>query len=256
MVVSPYTPGIVIDPSITAQLAEVGVALLLFGVGLHFRLPDLLAVWRVAIPGALGQVAIGTGLGALVGCIELGLPLGSALAFGLALAIASTAIATRLLTDRGQMNGEAGRIALGWLVLQDLLVVFALVLLPALDGDGGSVPSALARAVMALAGFVLAMALIGRRALPWLLVRAARSGSRELFTLAVAVAALGVSWGAAELFSVSIALGAFFAGVVLGETEISHQAAARALPLEQVFSVVFFVSIGMQVRPEAVLEAP
>ena len=257
--VGPHTPGIYADPGLTAALAEVGVALLLFGVGLHFSFADLLATRRVALPGALGQIAAGTALGALAGAWALGLGAAPALVFGLALAIASTAVATRVLSDRGQIGGEAGRIALGWLVVQDLVVVFALVLLPAAAGSGeggGALTLDLARSLLALVGFLAAMVLAGRRLLPWALARAARTGSRELFTLAVAVAALGVAYGAAALFGVSVALGAFFAGVVLGESHLSHQAAARALPLEQVFAVLFFVSVGMLFDPGAVIEAP
>jgi len=256
--VGPHTPGIFADPDLTAALAEIGVALLLFGVGLHFSLADLLAARRVAVPGALGQIAAGTVLGALAGAGALGLDPAPALVVGLALAIASTAVATRTLTDRGRLSGEAGRIALGWLVVQDLVVVVALVLLPAVAGaeEGRSLVLDLARSLLALTGFIVAMAVVGRRLLPWALARAARTGSRELFTLAVVVAALGVAYGAAELFGVSVALGAFFAGVVLGESHLSHQAAARALPLEQVFAVLFFVSVGMLFDPLAVIEAP
>lgn len=257
--VGPHTPGIYADPAITASLAEVGVALLLFGVGLHFSLADLLAVRRIAIPGALGQVALGTALGAAGGALGLGLDPAQAAVFGLALAIASTAVATRALAERGRLGGEAGRIALGWLVVQDLVVVLALVLLPAAGVGAGAergLLTGLGTALLELLGFLAAMALVGRRLLPWALGRAARTGSRELFTLAVVVAALGVAYGSAALFGVSVALGAFFAGVVLGESHLSHQAAARALPLEQVFAVVFFVSVGMLFDPAAVAAAP
>ncbi|WP_338665885.1 cation:proton antiporter [Pararoseomonas sp. SCSIO 73927] len=255
--IGPNTPGITIDGEFTRTLAEVGVGLLLFGVGLHFRARDLLAVWRVAVPGATAQVAVGVLLGAALGIALPGLSFGHALVFGLALAIASTAVATRALEERGQLSAEAGKIALGWLVLQDLLVVLGLVLLPAASGEGdGSIGLNLLLAFAKLGAFAALMLVIGRRVLPWALGQVARSASRELFTLAVVVVALGVAYGASTLFGVSFALGAFFAGVVLGESDLGHQAAAETLPLQRIFAAIFFVSVGMLLNPLTVLDTP
>ncbi|WP_426956441.1 cation:proton antiporter [Muricoccus radiodurans] len=256
----PHSPGMAIDSAFTATLAEVGVGLLLFGVGLHFRARDLLAVWRVAVPGAVAQVALGTLLGAGLAMTLLGLGFGAALVFGLALAIASTAVATRALEERGRLSGEAGRLALGWLVVQDLIVVLGLVLLPAASGGPGGSSGGLGLAVLVavgkLAAFAVLMLVVGRRVLPWALARVARSGSRELFTLAVVAVALGVAFGAAVTFGVSFALGAFFAGVVLGESDLGHQAAAETLPLQRVFAAIFFVSVGMLLDPASVIRSP
>lgn len=258
IVVGPHTPGFVADPHITTALAEIGVALLLFAVGLHFRARDLGAVWRIALPGALLQVAFATLLGAAAGTLAFGLGRSGALVFGLAAAISSTAVATRALDERGRLGGEAGRIALGWLVVQDLVVVLALVLLPALADAREADHLGIALLVMfaQLGGFLAAMALGGRLLLPWLLGRVAATGSRELFTLAVIVAALGTAFGAAEIFGVSPALGAFFAGVLLGESPLGHQASADTVPLQRVFVALFFVSIGAVVEPRAMLALP
>lgn len=261
LLIGPYTAGFGAERAMVAAMAEVGVALLLFGIGLHFRASDLLAVWRVAVPGALAQIALATSLGAAVGGALLGLSGGAALAFGLALAISSTAVATRVLEERGRLGGEAGRIALGWLVMQDLVVVFALVLLPAIAGAGSAAGGEalawqLAEAAAALAAFVAVMVVFGRRGIPWLLVRVARTGSREVFTLAVLAVALGVAFLASALFGVSFALGAFFAGVVLGESDVGHQAAAETTPLQRIFAAIFFVSVGMLMDPAAIAAQP
>ncbi len=257
IVVGPHTPGFVADAAFTDALAELGVALLLFGVGLHFQPRDLFAVWRVALPGAVAQVAIGTTLGAALGMFGFGLAAGPAAVFGLALAIASTAVATRLLEERGQIRGPVGRIALGWLVVQYLIVVLALVLVPVAAGAGTTgLAAGIGRALAELLAFAALLFFVGRRALPWLLSRIARSGSRELFTLAVVVAAIGVAYGAATLFHVSFALGAFFAGVLLGESDLGHQAAAESIGLQRIFAAIFFVSVGMLLDPMALLAAP
>lgn len=258
IVVGPHTPGFVADPGVTSALAEIGVALLLFAVGLHFRARDLLAVWRVALPGALAQILFGSLLGGAVGMAFLDLPLTAAMVFGLALAISSTAVSTRALEDRGRLGGEAGRIALGWLVVQDLVVVLALVLVPALAtaGDDVSLTAALATTLLQLVAFLLAMVLGGRVLLPWLLTRVAATGSRELFTLAVIVAALGTAFGSSAIFGVSPALGAFFAGVLLGDSPVGHQASAETGPLQRVFVALFFVSVGVVVEPSAMLATP
>lgn len=254
--VGPHTPGFVADPAITAALAEIGVALLLFAVGLHFRARDLLTVWRVALPGAVAQIAAGTLIGAAAGALALGLGVGAALVFGLALAISSTAVSTRALEEKGRLSGEAGRIALGWLVVQDLVVVLALVLLPVLAGASENLGERLVRTALELAGFLVAMAVGGRVLLPRLLSLVAGTGSRELFTLAVIVIALGTAFGSSAIFGVSPALGAFFAGVLLGESPLGHQAAAETVPLQRVFVALFFVSVGALVDPAAMVAMP
>ncbi len=257
--VGPFTPGFVADQKIAAELAEVGVALLLFGVGLHFSISDLWAVRRIAVPGALLQIAFATALGAAVAHFIAGLPLQGAVIVGLALSIASTAIATRTLEDSGHLDDAPGRIALGWLVVQDIVVILALVLVPAL-GAGGStlaeLPTMLGRVVLQLLGFVAVVVLIGRHAIPFVLRHAARSGSRELYTLTVIVLALGIAYGSASLFGVSLALGAFFAGVVLADSDLSHSASAEVLPVQQVFTILFFVSVGMLFDPATLLKMP
>ncbi|NOG68833.1 cation:proton antiporter [Roseicella sp. DB1501] len=255
--IGPHTPGFVGDAALTATLAEVGVALLLFGVGLHFRLQDLRAVWHIALPGAAAQVAVAALLGGLLGRAGLGLGPGAALIFGLALGIASTVVATRMLAEAGQIGGPAGRIALGWLVVQDLLAVLALVMVPAAArAETEGLATALLGAVLELLGFAVCVLLIGRRGLPALLARLARAPSGELFTLGVIVAALGTAYAASELFHVSFALGAFFAGMLLGESDLGHQAAAEAMPLQRIFAALFFVSVGMLLEPAALLAAP
>lgn len=260
MLIGPYLPGAVAERGMVSAMAEIGVALLLFSIGLHFRAADLLAVWRVAVPGAVLQILAACGAGALVGQMMLGLPPGASIAFGLALAISSTVVATKSLEERGKLGGPAGQLALGWLVMQDLVVVFALVLLPALSGGAGAGAGALLRglgqAALSLAAFVLLMVLVGRRVLPWALTRVARGGSRELFTLAVLAAALGVAVVASSLFGVSFALGAFFAGVLLGESDVGHQAAAEATPLTRIFSAIFFVSVGLLLDLSQVASQP
>ena len=259
VVVGPFTPGFVADQRIAAELAEIGVALLLFGIGLHFSAADLLAVRRIVVPGALLQVAVTTGIGVLVARYVVGLPPAASLIIGLSLAIASTAVATRALEDRGRLDAQAGRIALGWLVVQDIVVILALVLVPVAargDASPSELLTAFGQTVLQVTGFVAAVVVIGRRALPWLLGKVAASGSRELFTLAVIVVALGIAYGSATLFGVSLALGAFFAGVVLGESDLSHSAAAEALPIQQVFTVLFFVSIGMLFDPATLIRMP
>jgi CPA2 family monovalent cation:H+ antiporter-2 len=260
VIVGPFTPGFVADQHLSAELAEIGVALLLFGVGLHFSITDLLAVWRIAVPGALLQITTSTAIGFAVGNLAMSWTPGASLVLGLSLAIASTVVATRTLDDRGQLLSEPGRVALGWLVMQDLVVILALVLLPAAteigDAGAGSLLDMLGRTLLQLTGFVAAVLLVGRWAIPWLLARTARTGSRELFTLAVMVTALGIAYGSAALFGVSLALGAFFAGVVLAESDLSHQAAAESLPIQQLFTVLFFVSVGMLFDPSVLVRAP
>ena len=263
--VGPFTPGFVADAGLASQLAEIGVILLMFGVGLHFSIADLLAVRRIAVPGAIAQIAAATGLGALV-ARGWGWSWGTGLVFGLSLSVASTVVLLRALEDRGALESADGRIAVGWLIVEDLVTVLALVLLPALAGlaggaasdaaAGGSLLAALGITLAKVVGFVGLMLVVGRRAVPWLLGRVARTGSRELFTLAVLAVALGIAVGAAALFGVSFALGAFFAGVVVSESDFSHEAATSALPLQDAFAVLFFVSVGMLFDPTILVRQP
>jgi monovalent cation:H+ antiporter-2, CPA2 family len=257
--VGPFTPGFVVEPRIVTELADIGVALLLFGVGLHFSLADLLSVWRIAVPGALIQLAVSTAIGFAAGrWLFLWTPAGSLL-LGVALAIASTAVATRTLEDRGELRTEAGQIALGWLVMQDLIVIIVLVLLPAATmaaDHAGTLLPLLGRTALELAGFVVVVVVAGQRVIPWMLTLTARAGSRDLFTLAVILVALGVAYGSAQLFGVSLALGAFFAGVVLAESDLSHQAAAASSSVQQLFTVLFFVSVGLSINPAVMLHVP
>ncbi|MDC7785711.1 cation:proton antiporter [Rhodoplanes sp. TEM] len=259
IVVGPFTPGFIADQAIANELAEIGVALLLFGVGLHFSFRDLLAVRTTAVPGALVQIAASTAIGWAVAAWVLGLDPVASVIVGLSLAIASTAVATRALDQRGQLTAPAGRMALGWLVVQDMVVILALVLIPALGSGAataGDFAVELGRAVLQLVGFVVIILVVGRRAIPALLGYVARLGSRELFTLAVVVIALGIAWGASLLFGISLALAAFFAGVVLGESDLNHHAAAEALPMQHVFAVLFFVSAGMLFDPATIVRMP
>ncbi|HEX5061522.1 MAG TPA: YbaL family putative K(+) efflux transporter [Kofleriaceae bacterium] len=264
IVLGPFTPGYVVDTGLAGQLAEVGVILLMFGVGLHFSLADLLSVKRIAVPGAIGQIALATVLGALVGRM-FGWSWGSGIVFGLCLSVASTVVLLRALEDRGALESTDGRIAVGWLIVEDLVTVVVLVLLPALaiplGGEHRGPADRSLFAVIALTlgkvvAFVAVMLVIGRRAVPWLLERVARLGSRELFTLAVLAVALGIAVGAAALFDVSVALGAFFAGMVVNGSRLSHEAAKNALPLQDSFSVLFFVAVGMLFDPAILIDHP
>ncbi|PWK70663.1 Kef-type potassium/proton antiporter (CPA2 family) [Aminobacter sp. AP02] len=270
MLVGPNTPGFVADQKLALELAEIGVILLMFGVGLHFSLKDLLSVRAIAVPGAIVQIAFATALGAALAWL-LGWSIGAGLVFGLALSVASTVVLLRALQERRMIETERGRIAVGWLIVEDLAMVLALVLLPALAGVlGGEQQAAQAPNILALrfdfgvwgvlgitlakvAAFVVLMMVVGRRVIPWLLHYVAHTGSRELFRLAVLAIALGVAFGAAKLFGVSLALGAFFAGMVMSESELSHQAAEETLPLRDAFSVLFFVSVGMLFDPTSLL---
>jgi CPA2 family monovalent cation:H+ antiporter-2 len=260
VIIGPFTPGFVADSRQIDELAEIGVALLLFGVGIHFSLRDLAAVWRIAVPGAILQVAVSSLIGFGLGQLLFGWRPEAAMVLGMTLAIASTAVATRGLQARGHLRTLAGNIALGWLVMQDLIVILALVLLPTIanfERDGAvAFVTLVARNLLEVAAFVAVILVVGRRLIPWLLGWTARDGSRELFRLAVIVTALGVAYASAELAGVSLALGAFFAGVVLAESDVNHQAAAESVPIQQVFTVLFFVSVGMLFDPTALLHAP
>lgn len=262
VVAGPFTPGFTADLPLAAELAEIGVILLMFGVGLHFSLKDLLSVARIAVPGALGQIVVATAMGAGLAHL-LGWPVPAGLVFGLALSVASTVVLVRALQDRRMLDTDRGRIAVGWLVVEDLAMVLALVLVPAaaVIASGDEVPASrmvllLLLTLAKVSVFMGLMLLVGRRLIPWLMHHVAHTGSRELFRLAVYAIALGVAFGAAKLFDVSFALGAFFAGVVMGESELSQQATEEAMPLRDAFAVLFFVSVGMLLNPVVFVEAP
>ncbi|TPJ61853.1 MULTISPECIES: cation:proton antiporter [unclassified Mesorhizobium] len=267
VLVGPNTPGFVADAGLANELAEIGVILLMFGVGLHFSLKDLLSVRAIAVPGAIVQIGFATALGAGLSWM-LGWSAGAGLVFGLALSVASTVVLLRALQERRLIETERGRIAVGWLIVEDLAMVLALVLLPALAGVLGGQEQADAHAsgllslpasygiwgvvgitLAKVAAFVIVMLVVGRRVIPWILHYVAHTGSRELFRLSVLAIALGVAFGAAKLFGVSLALGAFFAGMIMSESELSHRAAEESLPLRDAFSVLFFVSVGMLFDP-------
>src|SRR5215510_3680779 len=260
IIVGPFTPGYVADPTIAHELAEIGVILLMFGVGLHSSLDDLLSVRAIAIPGAVVQIAVATALGMGLAWL-LGWSLGAGIVFGLALSVASTVVLLRAMRERRLLETERGRIAVGWLIVEDIAMVLALVLLPALapmlKGDAATSVWALALPVAITLGkvtaFVAIMLVVGKRVIPWVLHYVAHTGSRELFRLAVLAISLGVAYGSAMLFDVSFALGAFFAGMVLSESELSQRAATETLPLRDAFAVLFFVSVGMLVDPMIVV---
>lgn len=256
IMVGPFTPGYVADQKLANELAEIGVILLMFGVGLHFSLKDLLSVRAIAIPGALAQIASATLLG--VGfAVLMGWGMGAGLVFGLALSVASTVVLLRALQERRLVQTERGHIAVGWLIVEDLVMVLTLVLLPTIAGLLGdtsatsfaSLVQSLALTLGKVGAFVAFMLIVGRRVIPWVLHYVAHTGSRELFRLAVLSIALGVAYAAAHLFGVSFALGAFFAGMILSESELSQRAASESLPLRDAFAVLFFVSVGMLFDP-------
>ena len=263
IVVGPFTPGFVADAHLAPQLAEIGVILLMFGVGTHFSIRDLFAVRRMALPGAFTQIIVATALGAGL-AILWGWSLGAGIIFGLSLSVASTVVLLRALQDREMINSNDGRIAIGWLVVEDLLMVLALVLLPALTGViSGTVPNNSGNLWLAVGTtfgkvvlFIGLMLVAGVRFFPWLLSHVEKTGSRELFTLAVVALALGVAFGSAKLFGVSFALGAFFAGVVVNESDLSHRAARELQPLQDAFTVLFFVAVGMLFDPSILVRQP
>jgi CPA2 family monovalent cation:H+ antiporter-2 len=267
IVIGPGTPGFVGDLSLAQQLAEVGVMLLMFGVGLHFSLRDLLAVRKIALPGAVVQITVATLLGGAL-ALAWGWSVGAALVFGLALSVASTVVLLRALEGRGLVETVNGRIAVGWLVVEDLVMVLVLVLLPPVAGllggtppgdaqaAGGGVWSTLGVTMLKVAAFIALMLVVGKRVFPRILWLVARTGSRELFTLCMIAAAVGIAFGAAKLFDVSFALGAFFAGMMMRESEFSRRAADETLPLRDAFSVLFFISVGMLFDPKVLIEQP
>ncbi|HEY8247201.1 MAG TPA: YbaL family putative K(+) efflux transporter [Hyphomicrobium sp.] len=265
----PYTPGFVADQSLASELAEIGVILLMFGVGLHFSLKELWSVRTIAVPGAIVQIAVATMFGVGLGG-WLGWPLGAGITFGLALSVASTVVLLRALQERRIINTERGRIAVGWLIVEDLVMVLTLVLLPPLvpllngsvqdPASSGfeiaEVVTTVALTIAKVGAFVVVMLVVGRRVIPWILHYVAHSGSRELFRLAVLSIALGAAYGAAQLFGVSFALGAFFAGMILSESALSQQAASETLPLRDAFAVLFFISVGMLFDPAILVRDP
>jgi monovalent cation:H+ antiporter-2, CPA2 family len=266
IIIGPATPGFVADLELSSQLAEMGVMLLMFGVGLHFSLQDLLAVRHIAVPGAIVQIAVATLLGVAVTALWGWTPAGG-IVFGLALSVASTVVLLKALESRGLLESVNGRIAVGWLVVEDLVMVLVLVLLPALSlwlsgntkADMESERSLLATILFTLGQvsvFIALMLVVGRRLFPWLLWQIARTGSRELFTLCIIAAAVGIAYGSAELFGVSFALGAFFAGMVMRESPLSYRAAEESLPFRDAFSVLFFVSVGMLFDPYILIVEP
>ncbi|TCR91079.1 cation:proton antiporter [Rhizobium sp. BK376] len=276
VLVGPHTPGYVADQNLAPELAEIGVILLMFGVGLHFSLKDLLSVRGIAVPGAIVQIAFATLLGWGLGEI-LGWSTGGSLVFGLALSVASTVVLLKALQERRLVETDRGKIAVGWLIVEDLAMVMALVLIPAaasISGDGHGAVEPLSAALNRMLGldlgiggiigmtllkvvlFVALMLVFGRRVIPWTMHRIAHTGSRELFRLGVLAIALGVAFGASKLFGVSLALGAFFAGMVLAESELSHRAAQESLPLRDAFAVLFFVSVGMLFDPNIIVNDP
>jgi K+:H+ antiporter len=269
--IGPFTPGLVADPTVATELAEIGVILLMFGVGIHFSFRDLLAVRGIAVPGAAVQIALATVLGTSLG-VMLGFGVGGGLVLGLAISVASTVVLLRALEDRNELDTQQGRIAIGWLIVEDLFTVIVLVLLPLIaplfgatssepgtNGAGSASAGALAEIVFAVARaaiFAILMIVAGARFIPWILLQVARQGSRELFTLAVLAIALGIAYAASTIFGVSFALGAFLAGLVVSESDMSHQAAADALPLRDAFAVLFFVSVGMLLDPSYLMANP
>jgi CPA2 family monovalent cation:H+ antiporter-2 len=260
----PHTPGFTANTYLAKELAELGIILLMFGVGLHFSLKDLLSVSRIAVPGAMVQIMTATLLG--LGLSQLlDWSIGAGLLFGLALSVASTVVLIKAMEERGLVDTSEGRIAIGWLVVEDLAMVAVLVLLPALSGVLGGHPSAggytslwviLGMTAIKVAAFIAIMLVVGRRFIPWLLERIVSTGNLELFRLAVLACALGMAYGATALFDVSFALGAFFAGMVMAESEFSQRAADESLPLRDAFSVLFFVSVGMLFDPRVVVDNP
>jgi CPA2 family monovalent cation:H+ antiporter-2 len=267
ILIGPHTPGMAADPAMASQLAEVGVILLMFGVGLHFSTADLMAVKWIAIPGAVVQIAVATAMGAAL-AVTWGWPLPAGLILGLALSVASTVVVLRALEAQGTVQSANGRIAIAWLVVEDLAMVLTLVLLPALadlagagsshagDAASSNVATLMAVTVLKIGLFLVVAIFAGPRVVPWLLRQAARTGSHELFTLAVLAVSIGIAFGAAALFGVSFALGAFCAGVVLSNSELSHRAADESLPLQHAFAVIFFVSVGMLFDPGILLRDP
>jgi len=262
IMIGPQTPGFVGDPKMASELAEIGVVLLMFGVGLHFDLKDLLAVRRIALPGAVVQISVATLLGVIVTFV-LGMNITSGLIIGFAVSVASTVVVVRVLMDNDMLHSPQGHIAVGWLIVQDIFTVLLLVAMPALANASGehnsgeqSVFFSLGFAIVKVGSLGLVVFVGGKLVIPWLLRQVAQTRSRELFTLTILAIALAIATGSAILFGVSMALGAFLAGMVVGQTELSHQAAADAMPMRDAFAVLFFVSVGMLFDPRVIVDRP
>jgi CPA2 family monovalent cation:H+ antiporter-2 len=260
IMIGPQTPGFVADQTSAAQFAEIGVILLMFGVGMHFDLRDLLAVRRVAVPGAVGQILAATLL-AMGATVAFGGSWGTGAIMGVAVSVASTVVLVRGLTDNGVLQTTQGHIAIGWLIVEDLFTVFLLVMLPAIaaafqGGGAGAIGIAFAAAVLKIAVLGVVVLWAGRKVIPWILTQVARTRARELFTLTILALALTIAMGSSLVLGVSVALGAFLAGMVVGQSEVSHQAAADALPMRDAFAVLFFVSVGMLFDPSAIADHP
>jgi monovalent cation:H+ antiporter-2, CPA2 family len=263
IVIGPHTRGFVADVALANQLAEIGVMLLMFGVGLHFSIDDLASVKGIALPGAVGQIVVASALGAAM-AMWWGWSPGAGLVFGISLSVASTVVLLRALEARGVLHSLNGRIAVGWLIVEDLVTVLVLVILPPLAGVLGGKPiegrgsfgTTMAITLLKLTAFVVLMLVVGRRLFPRILWTVAKTNSRELFTLCVIAAAVGVAYASAALFGVSFALGAFFAGMMMRESALSHRAAEESLPLQDAFSVLFFVSVGMLFDPMVIVRSP
>lgn len=260
IIIGPYTPGFTADLALAEQLSEIGVILLLFGVGLHFSLKDLMEVRKIAITGAFLQISIVTAIGAMIGKMW-GWPIETGVIFGLALSVASTVVILRLLEANNLLNSMTGKITIGWLIVEDMVMVLALILIPALavgDEAGGStdISMQVGIAVAKAIAFAIVMLVVGRRVLPWILMIVSRTGSRELFTLAVFAVSMGVAFGAAKLFGVSFALGAFFAGMMIKESDLNHEVADRVMPFQDAFAVLFFVAVGMLFDPHILVNEP
>ncbi len=262
IILGPTTPGYIADIDLANQLAEIGIVLLMFGVGLHFSLKDLMEVKRIAIPGAVAQMGAAIGMGTLLAHFW-GWPLISGVVFGLALSVASTVVMIRSLEEHNVLQTTNGQIAIGWLIVEDLAMIFALILVPALgmssngvDPQGNGPWAQLGMAIVKIGMFVVLMLVVGKRFLPWLLKFVSKSGTRELFTLAVFAVAVGIAYGASELFGVSFALGAFFAGMMIRESDMTHEVASRALPFQDAFAVCFFVAVGMLFDARVLVDNP
>ncbi len=255
--VGPFTPGLTADPHIALQLAEIGVALLMFGVGLHFSIGDLWSVRRIALPGALGQIAVATGLGTAAG-LAFGWDLRASVVLGVAVSVASTVVLIRALDHRAMTTTEPGRVAVGWLIVEDLVTVIVLVILPVVapSGDGSHVAAEVAIALLKAATLTGVMLVVGARVLPRALALVERDGSHELFTLAVVAVALGIAYGASAVFDVSLALGAFLAGAVLSESSVGRHSGEQVVGLTDIFTVLFFVSVGMLLDPAVIRDHP
>ncbi|MBI2400155.1 MAG: cation:proton antiporter, partial [Deltaproteobacteria bacterium] len=262
IILGPQTPGFIADPKMAREFAEIGVILLMFGVGLHFRPRDLWAVRKIAIPGAVGQIIVSIALAVLI-VLPFGLDPSQGLFMGIAISVASTVVLVRMLTDTDVLSTSQGHVAVGWLLVEDLFTALVLVVLPSISGlllghsgSAGGLAVSLALSASKIAALVIILFVLGKTVIPWLMTQVARTKSRELFTLTVLALALAIATGSAVLFGASMALGAFLAGMVMGQTKVSHQLAADVLPMKDAFAVLFFISVGMLFDPHVILDEP